>query len=150
AMILVVFVQVILGGGVRHSNDDGDMFFPFILAHIAGAFAVIVVVSWFALRVFHVYKDITPLRGAAKISIGIIITQLILGVLSIFANRARLEPGLAEFHHVLFSTLHLLVGASLLGLVFGTYLRARNFLGVQDNTSRVPTEPAYSSSEAKA
>lgn len=149
-MIAVIFAQVVLGGGVRHSNDNGDMFFPFIVAHIGGAFLVIVVLVWFSLRVSHVYKNVKPLRVAARTGIAAIFVQVALGVLSIFANRARLNAGLAELHHVVFSTMHLLVGASLLAVMFGTYLRARNILGVGTDTRQVESSTAYAPSEAKA
>lgn len=146
--VAVIFVQVIMGAGVRHSNDSTDMFLPYLLAHIAGAFAVICTIIWFNLRTWHVYRDVLPLRHTAIWAGSIVLYQIIFGILSIFANRARLQPEMAETFHVVVSTAHLLGGATLLALMLGSTLRAYRLL---DLTTVSPTPGrAYQSNEVSA
>jgi cytochrome c oxidase assembly protein subunit 15 len=128
AVVVIVLLQVIMGGGLRHSHDLGNMFFPFLLAHISGAFVVIVVIIWFNLRVWTAYRDVAPLRRAAIAAGCLVIFQVTFGILAIFANRARIEVGVPQLHDVLASTTHLLGGGTLLGLMFGTLLRTRHIL----------------------
>lgn len=147
-MVFILYLQVIMGSGVRHSNDSTDMFLPHLLAHIAGAFAIILTVIWFSMRTFHVYRDVTPLRRTALWAIALVIYQIIFGIMSIFANRARLEVGMADLRDVIVSTGHLLGGASLLALMFGSMLRAHRLL---DHTApvHIPGQ-AYQSREVKS
>jgi cytochrome c oxidase assembly protein subunit 15 len=146
--VILIFIQVVLGGGVRHSNDSSDMFFPYLIAHIAGAFSVLIAVVWFNLRTWHVYRDVVPLKRTAIWSGALLGYQVIFGILSIFANRARLQPEMAQLHHVIVSTAHLLGGATLLALMFGSYLRAYRLLD-RTNYSQVPGK-AYQSQEVNA
>lgn len=146
--VAVVYIQVIMGAGVRHSNDSADMFLPFLLAHIAGAFAVIAIIIWFYLRTWHVYRDVLPLRRTALWAGSIVLFQIVFGILSIFANRARLQPEMAETFHVAVSTAHLLGGASLLALMFASTLRAYRLLDLS-TVSPTPGR-AYQSNEVHA
>lgn len=147
--IFLVFFQVVMGNGVRHSNDSSaDHFLPFLLAHIAGAFAVLIAVVWFNLRTFHIYRDVQTLRRTAIWAAVLVGYQVIFGILSIFANRARLEPEMAQLHHVIVSTAHLLGGATLLALMFGSYLRANRLLD-RTEYNHVPGQ-AYQPNEVKA
>jgi len=145
---IVLFFQVVLGGGVRHSNDSADMFLPFLMAHIFGAMCVIIMVTWLNLRTFQVYKEVTPLRRAAITAAALLVYQITFGVLAIFANRARLQTGLPEPHHVFTSTSHMLGGTCLLALFFGTFLRARHMLD-RTTFSEIPGQ-AYQSHEVNA
>lgn len=144
-MVVLLYLQVIMGTGVRHSNDASDMFLPHLLAHIAGAFAVIMTIVWYTIRTFHVYRDVTPLRRTALWAVGIVIYQIAFGIMSIFANRNRLEAGIPSTWDVTVSTGHLLGGATLLAIVFGSMLRAHRLL---DNTPPVHIQgQAYQSKE---
>lgn len=126
--VVVIYIQVIMGTGVRHSNDSSDMFMPHLLAHIAGAFAVIFTVTWFNLRTWHVYRDVTPLRRTAIWSAILVLYQIAFGIMSIFANRDRLKVGIPDTWDVAVSTGHLLGGATLFALMFGSMLRAYQLL----------------------
>lgn len=146
--VFVIYIQVVMGSGVRHSNDSADMFLPYLMAHIAGAFAVIFTVIWFNLRTWHVYSDIKPLRLAAIWSGALVLYQILFGILSIFANRSRLQPEMAQTTDVIVSTAHLLGGATLLTLMFGTMLRAHRLL---DRTEiSTASNPTYQSREVNA
>lgn len=141
-LAIILFVQVVLGGGVRHSNDTPDardLFMPFIIAHISGAFVVILSVIWFNLRTFQVYGDVKALTRTALGAAGLVGVQIFLGTFAIFANRARIVAELPEYHHVIISTAHLLTGACLLALIFGMYLRSRNLLAVQPDVQTLPS-----------
>ncbi len=143
--VVVLFLQVVLGGGVRHSSGSTDMFFPFIIAHIAGAFTVIFTVIWYFMRTWQVYRDVAPMRRTAKFAAGLVCYQIFFGILAIFSNRARLQPEMAELHHVAFSTAHIIGGTSLLTLMFASFLRAHRLL---DLTQYSPAPgQAYQSQE---
>jgi len=126
----IVYLQIIMGAGVRHSNDNPtqDMFIPHLLAHIGGAFAVICVVIWLNMRTWHVYRDIAPLRKTAIISALLVLYQIAFGIMSIFANRERLKIEMPTTWDVTVSTAHLLGGACLLAVLFGTLIRSYRIL----------------------
>jgi cytochrome c oxidase assembly protein subunit 15 len=146
--VVIIYIQVIMGTGVRHSNDASDMFLPHLLAHIAGAFAVIFTIIWFNMRTWHVYRDVQPLRRTAIWSAAIVIYQIAFGIMSIFANRDRLQAGMPDTWDVVVSTGHLLGGATLLALMFGAMLRAHRLL---DHTPPVHIHgQAYQSREVQS
>lgn len=141
--VAVLFLQVILGGGVRHSNDVADMFLPFISAHVAGAFLAIFTVAWYFMRTWQVYRDVTPLVRTAKWATGLLCYQVFFGILAIFSNRARIEPEMAQLHHVLFSTAHVIGGTVLLALMFATLLRAHRLLDLTNySAASLQAQPA--------
>jgi cytochrome c oxidase assembly protein subunit 15 len=143
--VAIIYLQVIMGTGVRHSNDATDMFLPHLLAHIAGAFAVIFTVIWFNMRTWHVYRDVGPLRRTAIWAGALVLYQIAFGIMSIFANRDRLQAGVPDTWDVAVSTGHLLGGASLLALMFASMLRAHRLL---DHTPPVHIQgKAYQSRE---
>lgn len=146
--VILLYIQVIMGTGVRHSNDATDMFLPHLLAHITGAFAVIFAIVWFNLRTWHVYRDIDPLRRAAIWSAGIVVYQIGFGIMSIFANRDRLQAGIPDTWDVVVSTAHLLGGTALLALMFAATVRAYRLL---DHTRPVHIQgQAYQSREVNS
>lgn len=146
--VLVICFQVIMGTGVRHSNDATDMFLPYLMAHIGGAFAVIVTIIWFNLRTWQVYSDVPSLRHTAVWAAALVAYQILFGLLSIMANRARLNAGIPELHHVIVSTGHLLGGTTLLALMFGSLIRTCRLLDRSSPTHI--TGQAYQSREVNA
>jgi heme A synthase len=145
---MIIYLQVIMGTGVRHSNDSTDLFMPLLLCHIAGAFAVIISVIWYNLRTWHVYRDVGPLRRTAIWAAVIVIYQITFGIMSIFANRQRLQTGMPDTWDVVVSTGHLLGGATLFALMFGSMLRAYRLL---DHTPSVHIQgQAYQSREVNS
>lgn len=146
--VFIIYLQIIMGTGVRHSNDASDLFLPHLLAHIGGAFAVIMIVVWYAMRTIHLFKDVQPLRRTAYWAVGLVLYQIAFGIMSIFANRNRLTAGIPDTWDVVVSTAHLLGGTTLLAIMFGSLLRAHHLL---DRTPPVHIHgQAFQAREVKA
>lgn len=137
--VLVAFFQVVLGTGVRHVDSNPEhlsgralylepAFLSYLIAHILGAIAVISLTIFLALRARAVYNDVPVIRRGWKFALALVLSQIVLGTWSIFANRDRLQPEMAQTHHVLISTAHLMVGALILAIWFVTALRAHRVL----------------------
>ncbi len=121
----LAYAQVVLGTGVRHTEQ---VFLPYLVTHICVGTALFCTSIWLALRTYQLYPASTELRRPIAFVAWYMIVQILLGVASIYANRARLEPEMALPHHVIESTAHLAGGALLLAVLFVTTLRARRLL----------------------
>lgn len=122
----IVFVQLLVGAGVRHS---GQAFVVHLLMHIAMAVAVIFAVVWLALRIYREYRDVTALRRPMHLALVLVGVQLILGVFAAFINRARIRPDFQPpLWQAYLSTAHVAVGALILATVLVLTLRAHHLL----------------------
>ena len=122
----LVFCQLILGAATRFAYG---YFTYLVVLHVCMAFMIIAAVIWLGMTVAHRYRDVEPLRrGFVRLG-WLISAQVFLGIVAIFANRARFELELkgripeAQFgleleapHQflVLLSTAHVAVGAMIL------------------------------------
>ncbi len=127
AAVVIVYVQLILGSGVRHSEGA---FLVHLTLHILGGFAVIATVAWSAIRITTEHRDLAALRKPVLTAAAVLALQIAMGIYSIFANRARLEPQMPRLDHVLVSTAHVATGAVLLAILLTLALRARAVLAV--------------------
>jgi cytochrome c oxidase assembly protein subunit 15 len=125
----LAYAQVVLGTGVRHTER---VFLPYLVVHILVGTTLFCVAAWFAMRTVHVYGDLPELRRPALFIAFFLVVQIALGIASIYANRARLEPEMALPHHVAESTAHLAGGALILAVLFVTMLRARRLLSCNE------------------
>jgi heme a synthase len=121
----LAYIQVVIGTGVRHTEK---VFLPYLITHIAVGTSLFAVIVWLFLRTYHVYREVPELRKAALFLSWFICLQVALGIASIYANRARLEPEMAHLHHIVESTAHLAGGAIILAVLFTTTLRAYRLL----------------------
>ncbi|MGI8907896.1 MAG: COX15/CtaA family protein [Candidatus Sumerlaeaceae bacterium] len=121
----LAYAQVVLGTGVRHTEM---VFMPYLIAHICVGTALFCVCLWFTMRTYQVYRDVAMLRRPAMFVSCFLVVQILLGIASIYANRARLEPEMAHPYDVAVSTAHLASGAIILAILFVTSLRARRLL----------------------
>ncbi len=131
ALVLgMTYGQVVLGAGVRHSEN---LFLPFVLAHITLGTGVLVAawVLWHNIR--QSTPDLSLLRRPAHVVVAIVTLQFSLGIPSIFSNRARLEMDAPHIWDVAVTSAHVLGAAILLGLLSTIFLRAR----------ALATEPSY-------
>jgi cytochrome c oxidase assembly protein subunit 15 len=106
--ILVLYVQLILGGMFRH---HGMSWWP----HVLNAVTVSFVLAWTAVRAISVYSNIEAVRRPAIIMLSLLITQLCLGftafVTRVAWGRDTAQPELAM---VVSTVAHVAVGALLL------------------------------------
>jgi cytochrome c oxidase assembly protein subunit 15 len=106
--ILVLYVQLILGGMFRH---HGMSWWP----HVLNAVTVSFVLAWTAVRAISVYSNIEAVRRPAIIMLSLLITQLCLGFTAFLTRvawgRDTAQPELAM---VVSTVAHVAVGALLL------------------------------------
>jgi len=106
--ILVMYVQLILGGMFRH---HGMSWWP----HVVHAVIVLFVLSWTAVRAISVYSNIEAVRRPAIIMLSLLITQLGLGFTAFLTRvawgRSAAQP---ELPMVAATVAHVAVGALLL------------------------------------
>jgi heme a synthase len=106
--ILVLYVQLILGGMFRH---HGMSWWP----HVLNAVTVSIVLAWTAVRAISVYSHIEAVRRPAIVMLSLLITQLCLGFTA-FLTRVMWGRGAAqpELPMVVSTVAHVAVGALLL------------------------------------
>ena len=106
--ILVLYVQLILGGMFRH---HGMSWWP----HVAHAVVVSFVLAWTAVRALTIYSQIEAVRRPAILMLSLLITQLCLGFTAFLTRvswgRAEVQP---ELPMVVSTVTHVAVGALLL------------------------------------
>jgi cytochrome c oxidase assembly protein subunit 15 len=121
-VLLGTYLQVVLGAGVRHSEEK---FLPFVVAHITLG-TVVLVAAWVLWTIVRdKARNEKLLRYPAHGIAAIVTLQFSLGIPSIFANRARLEMDAPHWLDVAISSAHVLGAAILLGLLSTLVLRAR-------------------------
>ncbi|MGC8842038.1 MAG: COX15/CtaA family protein [Candidatus Sumerlaeaceae bacterium] len=128
----LVFIQLLLGAGLRHSQSG---FTPHLIFHIAGAVIVAGFIFFLTLRVLGQFAELRFLRRALLALSGIVILQMLLGGAAVFANRARPEPELARLHHVGVSVGHVALGAAILALTVLSALALRRVALVARRTA---------------
>jgi len=106
--IIVLYVQLILGGMFRH---HGMSWWP----HVAHAVVVAVVLTWTAIRALSIYSKIEAIRRPAILMLSLLITQLCLGFAAFLTRvawgRDSVQP---ELPMVVSTVSHVAAGALLL------------------------------------
>jgi heme a synthase len=106
--ILVLYVQLILGGMFRH---HGMSWWP----HVLNAVTVSFVLAWTAVRAISVYSNIEAVRRPAIIMLSLLITQLCLGFTAFLTRVAwGRDTAQPELPMVVSTVAHVAVGALLL------------------------------------
>ena len=106
--ILVLYVQLILGGMFRH---HGMSWWP----HILNAVTVSFVLAWTAIRAISIYSHIEAVRRPAIIMLSLLITQLCLGFTAFLTRVAwGRDTAQPELPMVVSTVAHVAVGALLL------------------------------------
>ena len=106
--ILVLYVQLILGGMFRH---HGMSWWP----HVGHSAVVAIVLAWTAVRALSLYSHIQAVRRPAILMLSLLITQLCLGFAA-FVTRITWgkEAAQPELPMVVSTVTHVAVGALLL------------------------------------
>ena len=137
----VIYVQLILGALMRHTNSGlsipdfplafGRIMPPFTsnnvlihFSHRVGALAVTIMIVWTYLRVSRGYAEHPLLRRPATVMLALVCIQLTLGAFTIWTAKA-----------VAITTLHVATGALVLGTSFVLMVRA--FAMVRDREPAV-------------
>jgi protoheme IX farnesyltransferase len=102
AMTIAVYVQLILGAAIRHSERG-------VIAHVAGAVAVVILA-------------VLLIRQRPALS-ALVALQVCLGLATLVMRQPKLAPGQLDMIQVLLPTLHLAVGALVLGISFALTFR---------------------------
>lgn len=106
--IVVLFVQLVLGGMFRHR---GMSWWP----HVAHSLIVAFVLTWTAVRALSLYSKIEAIRKPAILMLALLITQLCLGFAAFLTRvawgRDSVQP---ELPMVISTVAHVAVGALLL------------------------------------
>lgn len=106
---IAVYIQLILGASIRHSERG-------IIAHICGALAV-VALTLFIVRQFRQH------RGAVLALGSLVVVQAALGLITLYIRQPKLAPGQLSPLQVWLPTVHLATGALILGISFGLTYR---------------------------
>lgn len=118
----LVFLQLILGAGLRHSPTGFTLHLVF---HVFGAIVVASTLVFLAIRAAAQFGHVAELRRGLVAASVLVFLQMLLGIAAVFANRARPEPEVARWHHVGVSVGHVALGAVLLALTVCLALAAR-------------------------
>jgi cytochrome c oxidase assembly protein subunit 15 len=89
AAVTMIFVQLIIGATLRHSATwDKPLPTDLLLTHIAGAVGVTLLLSAAAVTVLRRHSGYTFLARPAKIAIGLLFVQLLLGIAAYITRSA--------------------------------------------------------------
>jgi protoheme IX farnesyltransferase len=102
AMTVAVYVQLILGAAIRHSERG-------VVAHVVGAVAVVILA--------------VLLMRERPVLFALVALQVCLGLATLVVRQPKLAPGQLNTIQVLLPTLHLAVGALILGISFAMTFR---------------------------
>ena len=145
--VAAVGVQLLLGAALRH-DDQGlalrtgrsHVFVWHLLAHIAGALAVVYFVFRLLLRVFRNHRQQPEILRPARIVMMLLGVQFLLGPGAAVLKVTTLEDSyMPPLHRVIAATLHLAAGALILALCVLLSLRAHRFTAPV--LSSTPSDP---------
>ena len=146
--VALVFGQIMLGALTRHMKAGlaipdfplafGQIVPPLVTPHITvhfahrvGALLVSAAIAALLVRVERRHGDVPALRRPIRFAAGLVVLQILLGGLTIWTARA-----------VVPTTMHLVVGAAILGSCLVLALRAHRLLGRVGRVPAARTEPA--------
>jgi cytochrome c oxidase assembly protein subunit 15 len=146
--VALVFGQIMLGALTRHMKAGlaipdfplafGQVLPPLVTPHITvhfahrvGALLVSAAIAALLVRVERRHGDVPALRRPIRLAAALVVLQILLGALTIWTARA-----------VVPTTMHLVVGAAILGSCLVLALRAHRLLGRVGRVPAARTEPA--------
>ena len=134
-VVVITYIQLLLGASVRHSTTA---FLWHLVAHIIVALALAMYLLWITMRTFGEYSDVSLLRKRAITLLALLATQVLLGAVSIFANRDRANEGVSSLPLVIVSTAHVVVGTLILAYVLSMAMHAFRLLSVPESRAAIP------------
>jgi len=135
--VLVVYVQVVLGGLFRHNASNWE-------PHVFGAAAVTFILIWTAVRVLSYYSELEDLRRPAILVLSLVIVELCFGFLSFLTKVVWGLQGTQAGTLMISSTVsHTAVGALLLASTVVLAIQSRRHLAILDRQTVVTTAPRH-------
>jgi cytochrome c oxidase assembly protein subunit 15 len=116
-----VLVQLVLGAIQRHLERG-------LLVHIAFAAVVLVLAVVFGARLWGIYREQPILQRLGQLLAVVVVLQVMLGILALFAVDARGQAALPAAWEVILTTLHQGGGSLLLGCTVVSALASRRLL----------------------
>ena len=136
--VAMLFVQIMLGALLRHEGAGVEP--AFVLTHIAGALTVVILCSIVFVYVYKNHWGNRLLRRSAQLLLGSVFLQFFLGFTAYGVILMELQAGRQSALQIGINSLHLIVGALLMGTAVGLTLLSLR-------TSRTDPAVSYSSSE---
>jgi len=134
-----IYIQLILGAYLRHSKSG-------ILMHILGALFVVLVIIWVFIRSTGRYAQVAALFRPAVILILLLMTQIFLGIGSLWIRMITQNAVQPDRLAVAITTAHVAVGALLLATVLILTLEASRLLVVPEGVSSYTPAPQKATS----
>ena len=147
ATVAVTFITIFAGAWLRHSSSH-----PLLGIHILGVIGTAAMAFKLAGRLRRASEiedghDRKPLRGSAKRIHALLGTQIALGFGAFWIVFMVVGTDVPEIHQSILPTLHVLVGALVLGQLVAASMWAHRLLAPQP-TELAPTEPKASEGPA--
>ncbi|MGE0407285.1 MAG: heme A synthase [Candidatus Korobacteraceae bacterium] len=146
--VAVLYVQLVLGGMFRHKGMGWE-------PHVINAIAVVVILTWTAVRALSYYSEIEALRRPAILMLGLMLVQLGLGFLSFVTKVIHGVGAVQPQPAMVWSTVsHVAVGALLLATAVILAIQSYRHLGVpsaeweQSRTRGIPMTPRATSARS--
>ncbi|MCI0489066.1 MAG: heme o synthase [Blastocatellia bacterium] len=133
ATVASVLVQLVLGAGFRHRAFG-------IIPHIAGAVAVTILLVWTVSAVLRRYGSDAFLCRPALVALGLLITQVGLGVGAYMARLGSADDPLPMEPMITLTVAHLVVGALTLAAVVVLTLRSYRAISPRESAREATQE----------
>jgi cytochrome c oxidase assembly protein subunit 15 len=143
--LVTIFLQLILGAILRHSARwDQDLPTELILAHVAGAFAVVLILGSAATTVLRRHKGYTFLTRPAQLALTLLVIQLFLG-LAAYLTRVRSPKDPQPLNPMIGVTVaHVACGALVFATTIVLTLRTYKVLPASETSVELAANPQES------
>jgi cytochrome c oxidase assembly protein subunit 15 len=143
--LLIILVQLVLGATLRHSAKwDQPLPVQLILAHVAGAIAVMVALGGTSISVLRRYKGEKFLTRPATIALVLLVVQLTLGVAA-YLTRVKSPDDPQPLHPMIGVTVaHVACGALVFATTIVLTLRAYRVLPASEAAMEMAARPQES------
>jgi heme a synthase len=148
ALVIMLFVQLLLGAAIRHDNRGEALvagremtFIWHLVAHVMGALGVAFFLVRVVIRINRHHKEIAELRGLMRTLMVLLGLQILLGTKAAILKLMTIAQADAPpTMRVVTATLHVLVGAGMLAAAVALMLRAKRL--VTDDFAPLPSREA--------
>lgn len=141
ALVIMVFIQLLLGAAIRHDNrgevlkSGREMVFIWhLVAHVMGAIGVGFFLTRVIIRINRQHKAISELHSPTRWLMILLGLQIVLGTKAailkmLTINNAEAPPTM----RIVTATIHVLIGATMLAMSVALLLRAKRLIVFDEN-----------------